>query len=122
MGSEQTESFFGMHVMQLLCSRLGSPRVLEHLLARRTLIYGTSTTSRIDSAPTWFERLLHSGLPQSDGSRLRHMLSEKKTLRCAQGKPMFDEISEVVMPRAKPQMAGQMVSQVVMTCRSCKPP
>jgi len=35
-------------------------------------------------------------------------------LRCAQGKPMFDESSEVVMPRAKPQMAGQMVSQVVM--------
>ena len=34
-------------------------------------------------------------------------------LRCAQGKPMFDESSEVVMPRAKPQMAGQMVSQVV---------
>ena len=26
---------------------------------------------------------------------------------------MFDESSEVVMPRAKPQMAGQMVSQVV---------
>ena len=27
---------------------------------------------------------------------------------------MFDESSEVVMPRAEPQMAGQMVSQVVM--------
>ena len=26
---------------------------------------------------------------------------------------MFDESSEVVMPTAKPQMAGQMVSQVV---------
>jgi len=91
--------------------------VLEHLLARRTLIYGTSITSRIDSAPAWFKRLLHTRLPQSDGSPLRHTLCcrQRKNISVVlRGSPSFDESSKVVMPRAEPQMAAQVVSQVVM--------
>ena len=95
--------------------------MLEHLLARRTLIYGTSITSSIDSAPAWFKRLLHGRLPQSDGSPLRHMLcccQRKNMLSCAQGKPMFRREQRSGDAQGGtaddgPGVVSQVVSQVV---------
>ena len=41
--------------------------------ARSTVIFGTSTTSRVDSAPArLFQRLLRARLPQSNGSPAPH--------------------------------------------------
>ena len=60
---------------------------------------------------------MHTRLPQSDGSPLRHTLCcrQRKNISVVlRGSPSFDESSKVVMPRAEPQMAAQVVSQVVM--------
>ena len=84
--------------------------MLEHLLARRTLIYGTSITSRIDfcagmvqaavahapAAIRWISSAPHSVLP-----------SAEEHFSCAQGKPIFRrEQQGVVMPRADAANGG----------------
>ena len=62
--------------------------------ARSTVIFGTSTTSRVDSAPEWLPSDFCARLPQSNGSPAPHgaicqsPTQRKKKMSCAH-EPMF---------------------------------